>query len=265
MKNDSTKAIQKFNFQGDELDVARDGDRLLVSVRGVCGGLGTAMQRQLSKLKTKSWATITLMVTVGADGKAREMAMIDLDSLPMWLATIEPSRVAPHVRPKLVAYQRDVARVLRDHFFGAKPQAPDAAALIGRLVDLVTNLEARLLAVESRPANSNHVAIGVGGARTHVLDPLKEIARIEARAIGKTDRPTLSRLRKLADDALRERVGFQLAGGQAWSKFPQARLGDLHCALARVLHAARRRADIAAPAVRQLTLASNLNGKRSAS
>lgn len=265
MSNDSTKAIQKFNFQGDSLNVLRDGDRLQVVVRGICDGLGLGYSSQLQKLKDKEWATVTLIVTVAEDGKAREMAMIDLDSLPMWLATIEPSRVAPHVRPKLVAYQRDVARVLRDHFFGAKSQAPDSTALIGRLVDLVTSLEARLLAVESRPANSNHVAIGMGGARTHVLDPLKEIARIEARAIGKSDQPTLNRMRKLADDALRERVGFPRAGGQAWCKFPQARLGDLHCALARVLHAARRRADIAAPTVRQLTLASNLNGKRSAS
>src|SRR5262245_59325551 len=44
----------------------------------------------------------------------------------MWLATIDPARVKPEVRPKLTHYQRDAARVLREHFF---PPANDGAPL----------------------------------------------------------------------------------------------------------------------------------------
>ena len=40
------------------------------------------------------WATTAFNAVVGADGKNREMFMLHLDSLPMWLATIEPSRVS---------------------------------------------------------------------------------------------------------------------------------------------------------------------------
>jgi hypothetical protein len=50
--------------------------------------------------------------------------MLHLDSFPMWLATIESSRVAEHVRPKLVKYQKECARVLRDHFFGTQVVTP---------------------------------------------------------------------------------------------------------------------------------------------
>ena len=39
-------------------------------------------------------------------------------------ATIEPSRVRPELRPKLELYQREAARVLRDHFFGPRTAEP---------------------------------------------------------------------------------------------------------------------------------------------
>jgi hypothetical protein len=47
--------------------------------------------------------------------------------------------------------------------------------------------------------------------------------------------------------------------------FPTVRLGDLHCALVRMLHDARKRADIAAPRATQLRLVANENGKKQAS
>lgn len=44
--------------------------------------------------------------------------MLHLDALPMWLATIEPSRVAAEARPRLERFQLECAKALRDHFFG---------------------------------------------------------------------------------------------------------------------------------------------------
>jgi transcriptional regulator with XRE-family HTH domain len=60
-----------------------------------------------------------------SDGQAREVFCISQDCLPMWLATIYASKVKPAVRPLLVAFQKECAQVLRDHFLG-KPQAPAA-------------------------------------------------------------------------------------------------------------------------------------------
>jgi hypothetical protein len=57
------------------------------------------------------------MTVVAQDGNERELVMLDLDTLPMWLATIDSGRVREDVRPKLAKYQRECARVLRDHFF----------------------------------------------------------------------------------------------------------------------------------------------------
>lgn len=114
----SANSIIKFRFHEDDLDVVRDGEKVWVSLTKACRNLGLAEQRQAAKLKAKGWATTTVMVGVGEDGKNREMLFLDLDSVPMWLATIELSRVAEEIRPKLERYQVECARVLRDYFFG---------------------------------------------------------------------------------------------------------------------------------------------------
>ncbi len=93
MTNDSTtKQIQKYDFHGDTLDVIPDGDRLHVGIRAVCEALGVDTSGQLQRLKRKPWAAMGVISTTASDGKTYDMSAIDLRSLPMWLATIEPSR-----------------------------------------------------------------------------------------------------------------------------------------------------------------------------
>lgn len=114
----ATSNVVHVDFRGDSLDVVRDGQGVWVSVRRVCESLGLGYGSQLQRLKSRPWATMTIIVTVAADGKSRETSCLHLDSLPMWLATIEPSRVSPETREKLAVYQKECAQVLRDHFFG---------------------------------------------------------------------------------------------------------------------------------------------------
>lgn len=74
-----------------------------VAARHICNALGIEWSAQRNKLKGKAWATVALIDTVGADGKQREMSMVDRRTLTMWLATIDTNRVseaAPqHLRP----------------------------------------------------------------------------------------------------------------------------------------------------------------------
>lgn len=60
---------------------------VMVALRPMCDAIGLDYLRQLQKLKAKSWATVSLMPTVGADGKPREMLMIDRRTMTMWLTT----------------------------------------------------------------------------------------------------------------------------------------------------------------------------------
>lgn len=270
MPNDSTtKQIQKYDFHGDTLDVIPDGDRLHVGIRAVCEALGVDSSGQLQRLKRKPWATMGVISAVAEDGKTREMSAVDLRSLPMWLATIEPSRCRVDVREKLTVYQIECAAVLAAHFLPRAAPQPDASPLLAQFVETLQAMQGQIEALSAevatlRAAGQGRTCLGNGAARLHVLDPLKQIAAIEARAMGKTDDRAMRRMRKLAEDTLRERLAYPRDGGQAWAMFPTVRLGDLHCALVRMLHDARKRADIAAPRATQLRLVANENGSKKA-
>ncbi|WP_081578412.1 phage antirepressor N-terminal domain-containing protein [Singulisphaera acidiphila] len=69
--------------------------RIWVSIRSVCDALKIAMQSQLTKLRSSDfdWTCVT-MIVMQVGGQNRQVAMIDLESLPMWLVTIKPSKVA---------------------------------------------------------------------------------------------------------------------------------------------------------------------------
>jgi prophage antirepressor-like protein len=95
--------IEKFRFHGDELDVVRQGEDVFVSVRRVCEALGVDHASQWTKLKAKPWACIVLITTHDESGRNQEASCIHLDSLPMWLATIDTNRVAVGVRESVGA------------------------------------------------------------------------------------------------------------------------------------------------------------------
>ncbi len=271
MANDSTtKQIQKYDFHGDTLDVIPDGDRLHVGIRAVCEALGVDFSTQLQKLKEKPWASVGFIPTqIEGDDQTRQIATVDLRSLPMWLATISTSKVATALREKLERYQLECAAVLAEHFFPRVAPQPDTSPLLAQFVETLQAMQGQIEALSAevatlRAAGQGRTCLGNGAARLHVLDPLKQIAAIEARAMGKTDDRAMRRMRKLAEDTLRERLAYPRDGGQAWAMFPTVRLGDLHCALVRMLHDARKRADIAAPRATQLRLVANENGSKKA-
>lgn len=120
-------SLSVVDFHGDKLQaVERDG-RVLAAIRPLCEALGMNMATQLRKLHGKAWAVVVMMTTTGSDGKRYEMACLDVDSIPMWLAGIEPSKVSERVRPKLVLFQLEAHRVLRDHFVPRKrPGEPES-------------------------------------------------------------------------------------------------------------------------------------------
>lgn len=113
-------------FHGTDLVAEPNGGNPLVALRPACEAIGLDYSRQLKKLRTKSWATVALKATAGADGKHREMAMIDRRTFTMWLATVEPARVADQTRPMLEAYQNEAADALDSYFHEGGAINPEA-------------------------------------------------------------------------------------------------------------------------------------------
>lgn len=92
--------------------------RPFVALRPMCEAIGVAYSAQLQKLKAKSWATVSMSDTTGADGKSYQMVMIDRRTMTMWLATIDENRVAESARPTIRAYQAEAADALDAYFTG---------------------------------------------------------------------------------------------------------------------------------------------------
>ena len=58
----------------------------------MCEDIGVAYQSQHEKLRSAHWATITNIVTVAEDGKARDMSMLRADCIAKWLSEINPNK-----------------------------------------------------------------------------------------------------------------------------------------------------------------------------
>ncbi|GFK19308.1 phage antirepressor N-terminal domain-containing protein [Corynebacterium glutamicum] len=95
--------------------IQQDGTKW-VAARHICDTLGIDWKTQNRKLNDRSWATVRILPTVGADGKRRDMSMVDRRTLGMWLATINSNRVAPEVRDTLDTYQAEAVDALDSYF-----------------------------------------------------------------------------------------------------------------------------------------------------
>lgn len=141
-------ALARVPFYGETLDAVKTADgKVWVSLRRCCENLGLAMEVQLRKLKGKAWACMTEMVMqIPGDAQSRSYAMIDLETLPGWLFSIDARKVSEHTREKLAKYQREAARVLAEHFIYGKANANAVSreehdALVKRCASLLDMIE----------------------------------------------------------------------------------------------------------------------------
>lgn len=100
------------------------------------------------------------MTSVAADGKEREMTMVDRRTFTMWLATIDTSRIKDEgARELLVAFQREAADVLDAYFSGqaiGQAAIPEAIEYQFRLLERARDL----LSPETLEAETLHVIRG---------------------------------------------------------------------------------------------------------
>jgi hypothetical protein len=108
--------IVRIPFQGDEiLTVDHDGKPFVI-LKTAFDAIGLDADQQIRKLKRQAWATTAVTTVVAADGRSRDMVTADVRTFLMALATIPASRVAGEVRPKLEAYQAEVADAIEAYW-----------------------------------------------------------------------------------------------------------------------------------------------------
>ena len=108
--------IVRVPFHGTELLTAEVDGAPHIVLRPAIEALGLDYSTQRAKLMRRSWATVGQSPTVASDGKVRQMMTVDVRTFLMLLATVDENQVPEHVRPLLVAYQREVADVIESYW-----------------------------------------------------------------------------------------------------------------------------------------------------
>lgn len=247
-------------FHGGELlavagSYPEEGDRP-IPLRPFCDRLGVAMQAQLTKLKSKPWAVITMIVTTGADGKSYEMACLPLRALPMWLATIEPNRVKPEVRAMLVAFQREATEVLYKHFAprlvsqpAPAPQIAGEPAWAQDLRAQIAVMQSKLTLLTGRIDDPEHDG-QIGPERAACI---RRQLIVFGQLMGHGDSRSAKSWRTMGDNELRVRLDHPRSKGRPWGRLPVGKYGTALATLEEMLTRARK-VDVAHLEASQLPL-----------
>lgn len=112
-----SNTIVSIPFHGTKIIALDENGAQWISPRHVCDAIGLAFSKQLQKLKSKSWACVSLKDTRDSSGRAQQMTMIDRRTFTMWLATIETSRIGnPETRRLVEQFQSEAADALDAYF-----------------------------------------------------------------------------------------------------------------------------------------------------
>lgn len=178
------KELTQVPFRDTTIYTTADG--AYVALRPVCDSLGLDFSGQLQRLQHQSWATVGVTPTVAADGKTREMTVIDRRTFTMWLATIDTSRVKNERTRELVRiYQCEAADALDQYFregIAVNPRAvgvPYDVETQARVLDILKNviskdyLEAKAKIVAARVMGDTP-EIEAGARPLYIQDYLRE-------------------------------------------------------------------------------------------
>lgn len=106
--------------------------------------VGSFFQAQLEKIKSDPIlsSTIRLSLTVGADGKIREMSCIPLEFTFGWLFTINPKNVSPEAKDAVTKYKLECYRALFEYFTEPQTFLKQKQEIIDRETTILENHKA---------------------------------------------------------------------------------------------------------------------------
>ncbi|MEN3257542.1 phage antirepressor N-terminal domain-containing protein [Sodalis endosymbiont of Spalangia cameroni] len=103
-------------FHGNSLYVVSYNGEPYTPMKPIVEGIGMVWAAQFVKLKQRFASTVSEIEMVADDGKARKMLCLPLRKLAGWLQTINPNKVKPEIRDKVVQYQEECDDVLYEYW-----------------------------------------------------------------------------------------------------------------------------------------------------
>lgn len=99
-------------FHGDTLALVNHEGEPFLPMKPVVENMGLSWDTQFRKLNDKFASVIVKMTTTAGDGKQYEMLCLPLRKFPAWVYSINPNKVKPELRAKIVSYQEECDDVL---------------------------------------------------------------------------------------------------------------------------------------------------------
>lgn len=188
-------------FDGSDLTCVIDDDGVVhVVVARVCDALGLDVEGQRRRLQSLPWAPRKTSLRPVKDSLGRDQATltVQLDALPMWLATVEANKARPEAFARLVRFQVEARDALAAHFgVGGRDVLPSPRPSGGASGSGATPRTA-MSAVPAGAALEQLAAIEHMG---NMLSGLLQVARTNAQAIAAVE-ARVEEATARADDAV---------------------------------------------------------------
>ncbi|WP_336369021.1 phage antirepressor N-terminal domain-containing protein, partial [Avibacterium paragallinarum] len=116
-------STQLITFYGSELITLKVENVIYTAVRPIVEALGLSWSTQKRKLDNSiSKFNCVHMNTVAEDGKIREMLCMPIRKLNGWLFSINPEKVRPDLKEKVICYQEECFEALYNYWNKGKAE-----------------------------------------------------------------------------------------------------------------------------------------------
>ncbi len=106
-------------FHNTNLTMIEHAGQPYVPMKPVVEGMGLDWKSQYRKITNRFKSCMVKMtIQLLGDTQKREVIMLPLRKLPAWLYSVEPNRVKPELKLKVIQYQEECDDVLWNHWTG---------------------------------------------------------------------------------------------------------------------------------------------------
>lgn len=103
----------KVDFNSDSIEVIEENQSIVV--KDICEHIGLNAKGQIKKLQSDE-SYESKLIKVQTRGGLQEVFTIPLSKLNGWLFSINPNKVKPEVKQKLIEYKKECFNVLNNYF-----------------------------------------------------------------------------------------------------------------------------------------------------
>lgn len=123
-------------FYEDTMVLVDHAGQPFVAMKPIVENIGLDWKGQHVKLTAKFDSVMEIISTTGIDGKQYEMVCLPLRKIPAFLYSVNPSKVKPELREKIVRYQSECDDALWDYWSQGVATRPGAASNDAQFISL---------------------------------------------------------------------------------------------------------------------------------